>query len=155
MHVMKSADYKLIKKEINLDAAASILDTYRLMYNSPQSRLAAIKTGLSSQALSDLKELTGETVADNAYMLNIPVFAISKLIVSGIKLNKTLSQHLLCLFDLYEKGIETAGNLHEFNHWTHQYNIDLDAKPIDLLDTVTGISIVRNELLKIDRGNLA
>lgn len=62
---------------------------------------------------------------------------------------------MLLLFELFDKGIETLGSLDEFKAWLQRHSVCLNATPIDLLDTVTGINIVMSELLRIDYGILA
>ena len=70
-------------------------------------------------------------------------------------LSTSLSEHVLFLLELYDKGIDTFGNVVEFKNWLPQHNIGIDAKPNDLLDSITGINMVMNELNRIDHGILA
>ncbi|MXV51666.1 DUF2384 domain-containing protein [Pedobacter sp. HMF7647] len=135
--------------------ASDILEPYVKLYKSPAAKLSAIKTGLKSRAISDLILLTGATQTDLATILDLTEPTLRKHIKAGKELNTGLSEHILQLFELFDKGMDTFGSLDEFKNWLPQHNIGIDARPIDLLDTITGISIVMNELLRIDFGVVA
>lgn len=140
----------------NVDpTAAGIIDNYKNDFSSPHHKLLAIKKGLKTQSLLDLMSVTGATKSDIAQLLDLTEPTLRKYISNGNELNTTLSEHILQLFELFDKGIDTFGSLDEFKNWLPKYNIGIDAKPIELLDTITGISIVMHELLRIDYGVLA
>jgi putative toxin-antitoxin system antitoxin component (TIGR02293 family) len=136
-------------------SAGRILGNYKNDFSSPHSKLVAIKKGLQAQALLDLMFVTGATRVDIAHLLDLTEPTLRKYITAGKELNIGLSEHILQLFELFDKGMDTFGSLDDFKNWLPKHNIGMDAKPIDLLDTITGISIVMNELLRIDYGVLA
>jgi putative toxin-antitoxin system antitoxin component (TIGR02293 family) len=111
-----------------------------------------IKRGLHPEAISDLIEVTGRTQTDVAHFLDITEPTLRKHIRGGKDLNTGLSEHILQLFELFHKGTDTFGSLDGFKNWLPKHNIGIDAKPIDLLDTITGINIVMSELIRIDYG---
>lgn len=137
------------------NAAIKIIDHYKGDFSSPHSKLAAIKKGLQPQALLDLMSVTGATRLDIAHLLDLTEPTLRKYITAGKELNIGLSEHILQLFELFDKGMDTFGSLEDFKNWLPKHNIGINAKPINLLDTITGISIVMNELLRIDYGALA
>ena len=137
------------------DSTNEILREYKTYFRSPQSKLSAIKRGLSSKALLDLMEVTGTTRMAVAQLLDLTEPTLRKYINAGQGLNIGLSEHILQLFELFDKGMDTFGSLEEFKSWLPKHNIGINDKPIDLLDTITGINIVMNELLRIDHGVLA
>jgi len=142
--------------ESGLDTSAMrIIGHYKNDFSSPHSKLVAIKKGLQAQALLDLMLVTGATRVDIAHLLDLTEPTLRKYITAGKELNIGLSEHILQLFELFDKGMDTFGSLEDFKNWLPKHNIGIDAKPIDLLDTITGISIVMNELLRIDYGVLA
>jgi putative toxin-antitoxin system antitoxin component (TIGR02293 family) len=53
-----------------------------------------------------------------------------------------------------ERGISVFGGLEEFNGWLSQSNISLgDQKPVDLLSTRSGITLVEDALAAMEFGN--
>lgn len=136
-------------------AALGIINYYEPLFKSPAAKLNAIKKGLASKAITDLIEITGATQMGAAHILDLTEPTLRKHIKAGKELNTGLSEHILQLFELFDKGMDTMGSLSEFKKWLQQHNIGINAKPIDLLDTITGISIIMNELLRIDYGVLA
>ena len=132
-----------------------IIDHYKNDFSTPYNKLVAIKKGLQAQALLDLMLVTGATRVDIAHLLDLTEPTLRKYITAGKELNIGISEHILQLFELFDKGMDTFGSLEDFKNWLPKHNIGIDAKPIDLLDTITGISIVMNQLLRIDYGALA
>jgi putative toxin-antitoxin system antitoxin component (TIGR02293 family) len=135
--------------------AVEILRRYQSFFRSPQARLTAIKKGLEASAINDLLDLTGATQMDVAQILDLTEPTLRKYIKEGKELNTGLSEHILQLFELFDKGMDTFGSLEEFKRWLPRHNIGIGASPIELLDTITGINIVLNELMRIDYGALA
>jgi len=128
---------------------------YESLFKSPLAKLGAIKDGLKANALTDLIHVTGATQIDVARWLDITEPTLRKHIQSTKGLNPGISEHIIQLFELFNKGMDTFGSLNEFKGWLKSYNIGIDAKPFDLLDTITGIGIIMNELIRIDYGVMA
>jgi putative toxin-antitoxin system antitoxin component (TIGR02293 family) len=57
---------------------------------------------------------------------------------------------------LYKKGISIFGSVEEFNKWMEApaYGVG-GQRPNDLLDTMTGINLISEELTRIEYGDLA
>jgi len=142
-------------KSPETQAALDILSHYEALFKSPGAKLTAIKKGLEPQAITDLLELTGATQLAVATILDLTEPTLRKHIKAGKELNTGLSEHILQLFELFDKGMDTFGSLQEFKNWLPQHNIGINAKPMELLDTITGINIILNQLLRIDYGVLA
>ena len=142
-------------KDAHTADALDVLSHYEYFLKTPVAKLGAIKKGLESKAILDLIGITGATQADIAHILDLTEPTLRKHIKSVKELNTGLSEHILQLFELFEKGIDTFGSLQEFKNWLPQHNIGITAKPVDLLDTITGITILINLLLRIDYGVLA
>lgn len=132
-----------------------ILQPYVKYFKSPLVKWGAIKKGLRSGALSDLLQISGAKQNELSGWLSITEPTLRKFMQDKKALNLGLSEHLIQLFELYDKGIDTFGSVAEFKSWLKHYNIGIDAVPADMLDTITGISIVMNELRRIDYGILA
>ena len=141
------------------DASAFMLHDffvpYETYFKSPLAKLGAIKQGLQSAAITDLIRVTGATQIDVAKWLDITEPTLRKHIQGSRDLNQGLSEHIIQLFELFNKGLDTFGTLDEFKSWLKHYNPGIDAVPFDLLDTITGINIVITQLIRIDYGVLA
>jgi putative toxin-antitoxin system antitoxin component (TIGR02293 family) len=71
-------------------------------------------------------------------------------------LDPVISEKLLKIFSLYQKGVTVFGTVDEFNLWLAAPAFGLGkAVPKDLLDTITGIDLVSEELSRIEHGDLA
>jgi putative toxin-antitoxin system antitoxin component (TIGR02293 family) len=110
---------------------------------------------LQSAAITDLIRVTGATQIDIAKWLDITEPTLRKHIQGSRDLNQGLSEHIIQLVELFNKGLDTFGSLDEFKSWLKHYNPGIDAIPFDLLDTITGINIVIAQLIRIDYGVLA
>ena len=135
--------------------AEEILEHYQVYYKSPFAKLKAIRRGLEADAIKDFLRLTGITQIDLAQVLSLTEPTLRKYIREGKELNQGVSEHILQLFELFDKGMDTFGSLEQFKNWLPHHNIGINARPIDLLDTITGINIVMIELQRIDYGILA
>ena len=135
-----------------LSMVHELMVPYETFFKSPLAKLGAIRQGLQPGALTTLLQVTGVTQIDIARWLDITEPTLRKHIQSSKGLNPGLSEHILQLFELFDKGLDTFGTLDEFKSWLRHYNIGIDATPIDMLDTITGISIVMSELIRIDYG---
>lgn len=128
------------------------IEPYGNYFESPIAKLGAIKHGLNADAITDLLHVTGATQIDVAKWLDITEPTLRKHIQSTKGLNPGISEHIIQLFELFNKGMDTFGALNEFKGWLKSYNLGIDGVPFDLLDTITGISIVMSELVRIDYG---
>jgi putative toxin-antitoxin system antitoxin component (TIGR02293 family) len=129
-----------------------ILRGYEEVYNKPSKKLVLIKKGLKPGAINDLIAVTGRTKMDIAHILSLTEPTLRTHIRGDKDLNTGLSEHILQLFELFDKGMDTFGSLDEFKNWLPEHNIGINSRPIDLLDTITGINIVMSELIRIDFG---
>ncbi|MES2113003.1 MAG: antitoxin Xre/MbcA/ParS toxin-binding domain-containing protein [Bacteroidota bacterium] len=129
-----------------------VMEPYTPYLRSPLAKLGAIKQGLKPAALSDLITVTGATQIDVAKWLDITEPTLRKHIQSTKGLNAGISEHVIQLFELFNKGMDTFGSIDEFKSWLKHYNPAIDAIPFDLLDTITGINIILSELIRIDYG---
>ena len=140
------------KTEPATKRAIEILKPYQRSLRSLSAKLIAIKKGLAPHAISDLIEITGATQMDLAQILNLTEPTLRKHTKAGKELNTGLSEHILQLFQLFDKGMDTFGSLEEFKSWLKHESIALSARPVDVLDTMTGINMVMDELIRIDYG---
>lgn len=153
----KGKRYKVYEYDDNQASfqVSDLLVPYEVLFKSPIAKLDAIKKGLQPAAINDLIEITGATQTDVSKWLDITEPTLRKHIQNTKELNLGISEHIIQLFELFDKGLDTFGSLNEFKNWLKHYNTGIDATPFDILDTITGISIVMNELIRIDYGATA
>jgi putative toxin-antitoxin system antitoxin component (TIGR02293 family) len=148
--------YKVYDTEdMPVSQVSDLLVPYTNCFRSPIAKLDAIKRGLQPGAINDLIEITGATQTDVSKWLDITEPTLRKHIQNTRELNLGLSEHIIQLFELFDKGLDTFGSLIEFKNWLKHYNTGIDATPYDILDTITGIGIVMSELIRIDYGATA
>jgi len=67
-----------------------------------------------------------------------------------------LNEQILKLEGLYKKGIELFESADEFNKWLKSESFGLgNTKPVNLLNSITGIDLVYEELVRIEFGATA
>jgi putative toxin-antitoxin system antitoxin component (TIGR02293 family) len=67
-----------------------------------------------------------------------------------------LNEQILKLEELYKKGIELFENSERFNKWLKNESYGLgNVKPIKLINSITGIDLVFEELVRIEYGTTA
>lgn len=135
--------------------AEEIFERYHVHYKSPSAKMVVIRRGIEAVAIKDFIRLTGVTQVDLAHILSLTEPTLRKYINEGKALNQGITEHIIQLFELFDKGMDTFGSLEQFKNWLPHHNIGINARPIDLLDTITGINIVMTELHRIDYGILA
>ena len=75
---------------------------------------------------------------------------------SGKKLPVRMNEQILKLEELYRKGIELFESADEFNKWLKSESFGLgNTKPINLLNSITGIDLIFEELVRIEFGATA
>ena len=72
------------------------------------------------------------------------------------KLPSLFTELAIKILHLYNEGIEIFGTKEIFNHWISKENIGLSNKrPLDLLNTSTGVDMIYEELKRIEFGATA
>jgi putative toxin-antitoxin system antitoxin component (TIGR02293 family) len=67
-----------------------------------------------------------------------------------------LTEHMIKLEELYEKGIELFGDPGRFNNWLKSESYGLgNIEPIIIINSITGIDLVYEELIRIEFGATA
>lgn len=124
-------------------------------YGRPEAKLRVIRAGLDAQALQDFIRMFNGTQEDVARLLNISDKTLRTYIRESKTLDIGISEHLLQLFELFDKGAEVFGDMEQFRKWLLVHNIGLGEAPMALLDSIIGIECVMDELIRIAYGALA
>ena len=134
----------------------NILLKYEKSFSNNIALVADSKKGLRAQAVFDFISLSEFSFPVIEKVLNKTIKTFTSYKKNQTNLDSTISEKLLKIFSLYDKGASVFGNIGEFNQWIAAPSFGLgNVVPRDLLDTVTGIELVYDELIRIEYGDLA
>ncbi|ADY54369.1 hypothetical protein Pedsa_3841 [Pseudopedobacter saltans DSM 12145] len=129
---------------------------YHTLYDNPVSLLSVAKSGLQAKAALDFISVSGFTYDQFQETFKTTVKTIQNYAGQDLKLDAALSEKLLKSFSLFEQGIEVFGSVKAFHDWLNMPSIGLgDRVPFEIMDTITGITLIEEELLRIAYGALA
>ena len=129
---------------------------YRPFYTDDISLLNRSKKGLNAKAALDFLSLSGFTQDEFQETFKTTVKTIQNHVTRELTLDASLSEKLLKAFALFDKGAEIFGSAKSFYQWlgTPAYGLG-NQLPFDLMDTITGIQLIEEELIRIEFGDLA
>jgi putative toxin-antitoxin system antitoxin component (TIGR02293 family) len=129
---------------------------YRSLYSDDISLLNQSKRGLNAKAALDFLSLSGFTQDEFQETFKTTVKTIQNHVTRELTLDASLSEKLLKSFALFDKGAEIFGSASNFHQWlnTPAYGLG-NQLPFDLMDTITGIRLIEEELIRIEFGDLA
>lgn len=134
----------------------NILSKYEKSFSNNIALVADSRKGLRAQAVFDFISLSGLSFPVIEQVLNKTIKTFTSYKKNQTMLDATVSEKLLKFFSLYNKGLAVFGNIEEFNKWISEPSFGLGNQvPRDLLETVTGVELVSNELSRIEYGDLA
>ena len=143
-------------KNSTLSAAGIFFDAYQPSYADTISLLTSSKKGLSARAALDFLNLTGFSPAEFQDTFKTTVKTIHNYAAQGLKLDASLSEKLLKSFSLFDKGVALFGSAAVFHQWLKQPAYGLGNQlPFDVMDTITGINLIEEELIRLEHGDLA
>jgi putative toxin-antitoxin system antitoxin component (TIGR02293 family) len=136
--------------------ADQVLIKYQKSYDSAIAILLSSKKGLKPQAVFDFISISQFSIHLTEQVLNKTLKTFTTYKQNNTLLDSVVSEKLLKLFALYGKGISIFGSADEFNKWLAEPAFGLGKQvPRNLLDTITGIDLVKEELFRIEYGDLA
>ena len=113
------------------------------------------RTGIAKQALSVLSQKTSLSIKEIAQAIHISERTLQRY-NNDRKLDKATTEKVIELAKLYQHGVEVFGSQEKFNGWMRHPSIYFGGKlPVELLDTTTGISLIHDELTRIEYGVFA
>jgi putative toxin-antitoxin system antitoxin component (TIGR02293 family) len=134
----------------------NILSKYQKSFNNDIALVANSKKGLRAEAVFDFISLSDFSSPFIEKVLNKTMKTFTSYKKNQTALDPVVSEKLLKIFSLYDKGNKIFGNVEEFNQWLATPSFGLGKfVPRDLLDTITGIELVSEELTRIEYGDLA
>jgi len=129
---------------------------YKPFYSDDISLLNRSKKGLNAKVALDFLSLSGFTQDEFQETFKTTVKTIQNHVTRELTLDAALSEKLLKSFALFDKGAEIFGSASNFHQWlnTPAYGLG-NQLPFDLMDTITGIQLIEEELIRIEFGDLA
>lgn len=118
--------------------------------------IETVRNGLSYKEFNKIADDTPFSLAEWANYLQLSERTIQRNQKEGKSFQPIQSERIIELSMLYKYGVEVFGDKENFNIWLNYKSISLGGRtPKDLLDTKFGISMVRDELGRIEHGILA
>jgi len=137
--------------------AAKVISKYKSAINNDLSIVKNSNAGVSSKIFSELVEMSGISkrfLAEEVF--DISLKTMMRYQKDNKKLNPRNSEIALKLMNLFRKGIEIFGTMISFMSWLNKEAYGLgDKLPITLMNTITGIDLIEEELIRIEFGALA
>lgn len=129
---------------------------YQPFYANPISLLTSSKKGLDAKAAFDFLNLSGFSQEQFQETFKTTVKTIQNYSRQDLKLDAALSEKLLKSFALFEKGIAVFGSAEAFHDWLNVSAYGLGNQiPFEMMDTITGINLIEEELIRLEYGDLA
>jgi putative toxin-antitoxin system antitoxin component (TIGR02293 family) len=118
--------------------------------------ISTIREGIKYALFISLAEKSPFSLSEWSGFLHISERTMQRYKKEKKAFDPIYSEKILEVTMLYKFGIEVFGSSERFNTWLETKNLVLDgAKPKDLLDNTFGISLVKDELTRIEYGLLA
>lgn len=140
-----------------MTASQNLLNKYEDSIKNNFAFVAGVTIGLGIHAFLDLVAVSGLNKQELAEdIVGIPLKTIHEYEEEEKILNPRDSEMVLKMLALYKKGIEIFGEIDSFNRWLLKPSFGLGNQiPYNLLNTVTGIDLILEELIRIEYGDLA
>ncbi len=132
-----------------LESIPASISTFEVLNLIKRSQINASHLKL----VKKVSDLSDEKLSAS-YNLNVKTFRTYKNSNSALKAD--LQEHTIMLISLIKHGIEVFGNTDNFNKWLEHENFHLGKrKPIEYLNTISGIKFIDNRLTGIEYGDNA
>ncbi len=137
--------------------AARVLNKYRHALRSDLTIVKTSNDGVESSVFSEIHEISGikrQFLAESIF--DVSLKTMMRYEKDNKKLNPKHSEIALKLMGLFKKGRDIFSSLTAFVSWLDKPAYGLgDQVPMLLLNTITGMDLVEEELIRIEYGALA
>lgn len=133
-----------------------VLRRYEKKYDNSIAVLLSSKKGLKPQAAFDLMEVSPLIFSQIESILQVSLKTLRNYKQHDQHLSAAMSEKVLSILALYKKGVSIFGSIGDFNKWmaAPAYGLGMQ-RPTELLDTMTGILLIGEELTRIEYGDLS
>lgn len=130
-----------------IDEIPSQLQDYAMLYYLQQHTFTPAHVQLL-RATSQLKDYV------LAKILHLTPKTFAKYAEASTTIKKDTQEHILMLTALYKHGVSVFESTENFNTWLKTANVFFDhQKPIDFLDTISGLRFVDDRLVAMEYGD--
>lgn len=131
--------------------------SFQLLEDNDTSKLINIvRQGVDMEFFDAIASVSPFSLSEWSVLLHLSERTMLRIRKENRSFDPVQSEKILQIALLYKKGIDVFGNKVKFDNWLETENLALgQAKPKDLLDNVFGISLLNDELLRIEHGILA
>jgi uncharacterized protein (DUF2384 family) len=122
--------------------------------SEPEVLYAVRQNKITTNFIDDLKKLSGlkDELLSNSLNLNIKTYRSYKL--KSMPMKPYLQEHVFTLLSLFKHGIAFFGSSDKFGEWLQKENYYFDNdKPINFLDTISGIRYTESRLTSMEYGD--
>lgn len=121
-----------------------------------RSLIDRIREGLSFKAFTLFAEASPFSMQDWSRFLHLSERTLQRYRKQQKDFEPQQSEMILQIAMIYKQGVDVFGSREAFDQWLSARNIALGGiAPKELLDTMIGIQILRDELVRISHGVLA
>jgi putative toxin-antitoxin system antitoxin component (TIGR02293 family) len=125
------------------------------IFKDERKLIEASRAGITKKDYSKIVKSTGLTLELFALMTHITSRTLQRKKPEE-KISPEASERAILIGKLYFKGQQVFGEMEKFQTWMSRENLALGRKkPKELLDTIIGIGILQDELLRIEYGIVA
>ena len=115
--------------------------------------LTQIEEGISAQRVKEFQQRFQLTVQDMAFLMALSRKGYYNLL-DHEKLSRQQSERFLNVQQVYEQALESLETLENIHQWMHTFHGYLERIPFKILDTFTGCTEVKAELIRLEHGVL-
>lgn len=109
---------------------------------------------INNSHLLKIKELSSFSDVDLSEYLNISVRSLHSYIKKDTLFKTNLKEPIIYLLYLLKHGIKVFGSKKEFDNWLNSENFFFDGKkPVNFLNTITGIRFIDDRLTAMEYGD--
>ncbi len=126
-------------------------------WHDRMERVRIVRGGILYSSVESISDSLKQPVKGVLSLVGIPQTTYNKNKKNKVLLDKQMSEHIILIKELADYGNMVFNNERDkFQRWLHKPNIALGGNtPVNMLDTHTGINIVKNCLSRIEYGNMA
>lgn len=138
------------------EAAVQLQNTGTLSVSNRVVLMGIVRNGVGYESFERLLSKYPFSIEEWSEFLHLSERTLQRYKKNGTSFDSLQSERILQITLLYQRGVEIFGDKDNFDIWLNTTSIALGKiKPKELLDNSFGISLLEDELTKIEHGVLA
>jgi len=141
---------------VSIENQQEKIQFHSLDENDAVKLINSVRQGVDLEFFDDIVDESPFSLPQWAGFLHLSDRTLQRIRKENRIFDPMQSERILQIALLYKKGIEVFGEKAKFDSWLETENLALGkVKPKDLLDNAFGISLLNDELVRIEHGILA